>query len=79
MILRRGLSSAFYFFCHVFAKEHGLAVVPDRRLNERRRWQRATPTIDRRAADRRGERAKWPQEDFIIVPDPRQKPRTPPS
>jgi hypothetical protein len=79
MIVRRGLSSAFYFFCHVFAKEHGLVVVPDRRLNDRRRRQRATPTIDRRAGDRRGEPVKWPQEEFIIVRDPRRTPRTPPS
>lgn len=36
MIVRRGLSPAFYFFCRVFAKEHGMLVVPDRRANERR-------------------------------------------
>ena len=77
MIVRRGLSDAFYFYCHVFAKEHNLAVVPDRRLRERRRRQRATPTIDRRNIDRRGEPVKWPFEDFIIVRDPRRTPRPP--
>ena len=75
MIVRRGLSPAFYFFCHVFAKEHGLAVVPDRRVRDRRRRQRATPTIDRRALERRGEPIRWPFEDFIIVRDPRRTPR----
>ena len=75
MIVRRGLSPSFYFFCHVFAKEHGLTVVPDRRTRNRRRRQRATPTIDRRAQDRRGEPVHWPFEDFIIVRDPRSTPR----
>lgn len=79
MIVRRGLSDAFYFYCHVFAKEHGLKVVPDRRASDRRRRQRATPTIDRRQLDRRGTPVNWPTEDFIIVPDPRQTPRQTPS
>jgi hypothetical protein len=76
MIVRRGLDPSFYFFCHVFAKEHNLVVVPDRRLNDRRRRQRATPTIDRRAQDRRGEPIRWPSEDFIILRDPRRAERT---
>jgi hypothetical protein len=75
MIVRRGLSDAFYFYCHVFAKEHNLAVVPDRRVRDRRRRQRSTPTIDRRAQDRRGEPVRWPLEEFIIVRDPRRTPR----
>ncbi|MEX2016322.1 MAG: hypothetical protein WD873_06755 [Candidatus Hydrogenedentales bacterium] len=75
MIVRRGLSPSFYFFCHVFAKEHNLAVVPDRRVRDRRRRQRATATIDRRALERRGEPVRWPFEDFIIVRDPRRTPR----
>ncbi len=75
MIVRRGLSPSFYFFCHVFAKERNLAVVPDRRVRDRRRRQRATPTIDRRALERRGEPVHWPFEDFIIVRDPRRTPR----
>lgn len=77
MIVRRGLSDAFYFFCHVFAKEHGLKVIPDRRVHDRRRRQRATPTIDRRHVDRRDGQMKWPAEDFIIVRDPRRTPRDP--
>lgn len=77
MIVRRGLSDAFYFYCHVFAKEHGLKVIPDRRTHERRRWQRATPTIDRRQIDRRAGQTKWSADDFIIVPDPRKAPRGP--
>ena len=76
MIVRRGLSPAFYFFCNVFAKEHDMKLVPDRRVNERRRWQRATPPSDRRQNDRRSNAAPWPKEDFIIVRDPR---RTTPS
>ena len=77
MIVRRGLSDAFYFYCHVFAKERGLTIVPDRRLRDRRRRQRATPTVDRRNLDRRGEPRRWPFEDFIIVRDPRRPPRPP--
>jgi hypothetical protein len=76
MIVRRGLSPAFYFYCHVFAKEHGFAVVPDRRLRDRRRRQRSTPTIDRRnLEERRGEPVRWRHEDFIIAPDPRRTSR----
>jgi len=77
MIVRRGLSDAFYFYCHVFAKEHGFAIVPDRRVRERRHGQRATPTGNRRGFDRRGEPLRWPSEDFIIVRDPRLAPRPP--
>lgn len=72
MIVRRGLSPSFYFFCQVFAKEHNLVVVPDRRAHDRRRRERATPTIDRRAQDRRGEPPRWRSEDFIVLRDPRR-------
>jgi hypothetical protein len=71
MILRGGLSPSFYFFCQVFAKEHGLTAVPDRRTRDRRHAQRTTPTFDRRAQERRGELVRWPLEDFIIVRDKR--------
>jgi hypothetical protein len=74
MIVRRGLSPSYYFFCRVFAKERNLAVVPDRRMRDRRRHQRATPTIDRRAQDRRGDPVNWPVEDFIVVRDPGRTP-----
>jgi hypothetical protein len=72
MIVRRGLSSAFYFFCEVFAKENGLKVVPDRRVHDRRHGERSTLTFDRRHVDRRGEPVRWRKEDFIVVRDPRR-------
>ena len=74
MIVRRGLSPAFYFFCNIFATERGMKLVPDRRVKERRRWQRAAPASDRRRNDRRSNAAPWPKEDFIIV---RDRSRTP--
>lgn len=74
LIVKRGLSPAYYFFCGVFAKERGLEVVPDRRVNERRRWQRELPPGDRRANDRR--RENWPNSEFTVVGEPRE---TPPS
>lgn len=73
LIVRRGFSPAYYFFCDVFAKEHGLRVVPDRRANERRHWQRDTPEDKRRNQDRRNTR--WPKEDFVVVRDPKPTPR----
>jgi hypothetical protein len=75
LIVKRGLSPAYYFFCGVFAKERGLEVVPDRRVAERRRWQRETPRADRRTDDRR--REDWPNKEFAVVRDPRQAPKTP--
>jgi hypothetical protein len=72
MIVRRGLSPAFYFFCRLFAKENGLTVVPDRREGDRRHRQRPTPTIDRRRFDRRLAENRLVKEDFLIVRDPRK-------
>jgi hypothetical protein len=76
LIVRRGLSPAFYFFCDVFARERGLQLVPDRRAKERRRHQRATASIDRRQHDRRQLFSQWSKEDFIVVRDPRRSSRT---
>ncbi|MEX2016326.1 MAG: hypothetical protein WD873_06775 [Candidatus Hydrogenedentales bacterium] len=75
LIVRPGLSSAFYFFCDVFARERGLRLVPDRRAKERRRHQRAT-SIDRRQHDRRQRFSQWSKEDFIVVRNPRHPSRT---
>lgn len=77
LIVKRGLSPAYYFFCGVFAKERGLEVVPDRRVAERRRWQRDTPPTDRRSIDRR--RENWPSNEFTVVRDPREASRPPDS
>ena len=75
LIVKRGLSPAYYFFSGVFAKERGLEVVPDRRVDERRRWQRETP-LDCRHLDRR-RTATWPKEDFIVVRNPGATPTEP--
>jgi hypothetical protein len=76
LIVRRNLSPAFYFYCRMFAKENGVTVVPDRRVNDRRRRQRATPTIDRRNFDRRDPSSDgWQGGEFMIL---RAKPRRPP-
>jgi len=72
MIVRSGMSPAFYFFCRLFANEHGLHVVPDRRAVDRRHRQRATPSIDRRRFDRRTAENQWVKEDFLVVRDPRK-------
>ena len=72
MIVRRGMSPAFYLFCRLFANENGLKVVPDRREADRRHRQRDTPSIDRRRFDRRLAENQWAREDFLIVRDPRK-------
>lgn len=74
MIIRSGSSPSFYFFCRVFAKERNLVVLPDRRVGDRRRRQRATAAVDRRAQDRRGEPVRWLFDDVIIVRDSRRTP-----
>ena len=79
LIVRGGLSPAFYFFCDVFARERGLRLVPDRREKERRRHQRATASIDRRQDARRQRFSQWLKEDFIVVRNPRHPSRTPES
>jgi len=71
MIVRRGMSPAFYFFCRLFANENGLHVVPDRRAADRRLRQRAAASIDRRRFDRRKAESQWMKEDFLVVRDPR--------
>jgi hypothetical protein len=67
LIVRGGLSPAFYFFCEAFAKEQGLAVVPDRRAEERRHHRQTSPA-ERRTNERRGAAPKmWEQGDFVVV------------
>ena len=69
LVVRRGLSPAFYFFCQLFAKENQLVVVPDRRQKSRRRRQRPCPTTDRRQSyDRRGAGPiEVQRQDFWVV------------
>jgi len=67
MIVRAGLSPAFYFFCQVFAKERRLQFVSDRRVNDRRHAQRPEPGLDRRQLDRRMAENSGFQEDFRVV------------
>jgi hypothetical protein len=65
-IVRRGLSPAYYFFFEIFAKQNGLKVVVDRRVDERR--GRSEHVFgDRRASDRRGPLPRtWGEADIVI-------------
>ena len=65
LVVRRGMSPAFHFFCSIFAKERGLVVVDDRRMTTRRRRQHPTPTTDRRHYQ---ERRAISRLDFWVVP-----------
>ena len=73
MIVRAGLSPAFYFFCQVFAKERRLKLVPDRRMGDRRHRQRPEAGTDRRQSDRRMAGSIWTKEDFVVVRNPTSK------
>ena len=50
-------------------------MVLDRRRESRRRRQRATPTIDRRASDRRHSESQLDKDDFCVVKGQRAEPR----
>ena len=67
LVVRKGLSPAYYFFCKMFAQERGLVMVLDRRRESRRRRQRPTPSIDRRAEDRRKPESTLDEVDFVVV------------
>lgn len=71
LVVRRGMSPAFYFFCTLFAKERGLVVVEDRRRKERRRRQRPTPATERRQYAERRSGSRNVKEDFWVVPGSR--------
>lgn len=80
LIVRRGLSPAFYFFCQTFAREHGLIVVPDRRAKDRRRRQKACASIERRSDDRRRPNSnELEKNEFLVVRGKRSLPRLEPS
>jgi hypothetical protein len=67
IIVRRALSPAYYFFLQTFAATNRLALLQDRRIDERRR-QLMRKFGDRRHGDRRGaEPPTWSQGDFIVV------------
>ena len=73
LVVRRGMSPAFYFFCSMFAKERGLAVVEDRRKKDRRRRQRPTPSTDRRTYAERRAASRQTKEDFWVVRGTREE------
>ena len=69
LVVRRGMSPAFYFFCRIFAGERRLLMVEDRRVRNRRLRQRPTPSTDRREYDeRRRATATMSHTDFWVVP-----------
>lgn len=66
LIVRRGLSPAYYGFLQVFAKANGFEVILDRRVGDRRRrFDRFSK--ERRADDRRTqEPPTWDEGDFLL-------------
>jgi hypothetical protein len=68
LIVPRGCSPEFYFFCSVFAKEHHARVVIDRRSQERRELL-YDAAAERRRTDRRGALPyTWGAGNFIWTP-----------
>ncbi len=67
LIVRRGLSAAYYRFLTMFAVHRGLTVVLDRRVRDRRR-QPATTAQERRHLERRQAPPKtWETADYLIT------------
>lgn len=67
MIVRSGLSPAYYGFLQVFAKANRLELVVDRRVGQRRR-RFGRSGSERRLEDRRGEKpATWDEGNFVVV------------
>lgn len=72
MIVRRGMSTAYYFFLQAFARANRIELVQDRRTEDRR-GQLHHVSGERRKNDRRGPlSATWGQGDFVVVTPPRQ-------
>jgi hypothetical protein len=69
LVVRSGLSSAYYFYLAVFAQENGIDLIVDRRLGERR--NRSLPLVrERRGGDRRADRPLLdPDADLLYVID----------
>jgi len=73
IIVGRGLSSAYYFFIEIFAKQNSVNLLLDRRVAERRRLPRDI-VAERRVTDRRGPMpTTWSQEDFVSISGPRRQ------
>jgi hypothetical protein len=67
LIVRRGLDPSFYKFLEIFAAEHHLEIVLDRRQADRRGPTQPVGQ-DRRRQDRRGPPPpSWSSGDFIAV------------
>ncbi len=69
LVVRRGLSSAYYFYLAIFAHENGMNLIVDRRLGERR-IRSSSLDRERRGSNRRLERpAPDPDADLLCVID----------
>jgi hypothetical protein len=76
-ILRRGLSSEYYFYLEVFASQNGLDFLIDRRVAERRR-SAGHVSQNRRSTDRRGPLpSSWNQADIVVPQSDTPEPNTP--
>jgi hypothetical protein len=61
LIVRKGLSPAYYFFCKMFAQERGLEMMLDRR----------------RAEDRRKPESNLDKDDFCVVKETKTRSKKP--
>jgi hypothetical protein len=67
LVVRRGLSSSYYFYLSVFAQENAIELIVDRRLGDRRLRSSALAR-ERRGGDRRADRpAPDPDADLLHV------------
>ena len=69
LVVRRGLSSSYYFYLSVFAEHDGVEVIIDRRSGDRRTGSRAQVPERRRADRRRPSPDVDPDCDLLCVVD----------
>ena len=69
IVLRRGMSPAYYSFMDIAAAANGMQVVVDRRLRDRRVAIVPPIVVDTRVAERRGVPPDtWTSEGVLLIP-----------
>jgi hypothetical protein len=67
LIVRRGMSDAYYFYLQKFAVANEVALVQDRRVDDRRHWLLNVPA-NRRNTDRRAPPpTTWAKGDVVVI------------
>ena len=67
LIVRRGLSPAYYFYLQKFAVANNVELVQDRRVDDRRHWPLRVGA-ERRNNDRRSPApATWATGDVVVI------------